>query len=394
MDHVKVEKHLQTPLPIWLDTNRPRARKKPTLSPSGGNIAAFLQATSRLRIYEASEFTQMRPLDDGRNFHAKACRNKETGSVVVIKSLHRSSAAPLSSIHESIIQEVKVSIYPAFVSHPNIANAHGILICEDPLEDQPAISLVMEYAKYGSLQNFLSESTSSETLRYFPLVKSLLGDVCAGLEMLHKCRVTHGDVKPENVLIFPNDIRSYIAKLADFGSSVVEETVYGDPYTTNPLLAYRGTSLYLPQYVKSRSGRIPFHYMPAVDIYSFGLLLWNVLEASACSVYDRNNDFKSSLRNLGDMNVDEIQRKFVSDLGSCAGWIPKEERDILQSVFRLCVTDLPIDTSPVPSIQRDGLYKDTFSMTTKILKALIGNGDSRYGLFFEIRNEHNILRAE
>lgn len=50
-------------------------------------------------------------------------------------------------------------------------------------------------------------------------VQLLVGDVAAGLSALHGCGVVHGDVKLDNVPVFPDTTRSTgaLAKVADFG---------------------------------------------------------------------------------------------------------------------------------------------------------------------------------
>ena len=89
------------------------------------------------------------------------------------------------------------------------------------------------------------------------LVKNFALSIATALSLVHKNQIIHGDLKPENILLRQFG-RSSI-KVIDFGSSV---------YTDAKLLTY----------VQSRFYRAPevilgCHYDTAVDIWSFGCLL-------------------------------------------------------------------------------------------------------------------------
>lgn len=51
---------------------------------------------------------------------------------------------------------------------------------------------------------------------------SLCIEVGQGLQALHASRVVHGDVKMENVLVFPGRNNRLTAKVSDFGFSLVD----------------------------------------------------------------------------------------------------------------------------------------------------------------------------
>jgi len=89
------------------------------------------------------------------------------------------------------------------------------------------------------------------------LVKNFAHSIASALDLVHRNRIIHGDLKPENILL-KHYGRSGI-KVIDFGSSC---------YSEGKLLTY----------VQSRFYRAPevilgLHYDTAVDIWSFGCLL-------------------------------------------------------------------------------------------------------------------------
>jgi serine/threonine protein kinase len=77
--------------------------------------------------------------------------------------------------------------------------------------------LVVEYAERRDLASLHEKELLSSELK-----QSLCLDISLGLDILHRCGIMHGDVKTENILVFPDSQKTYIAKVADFGFSVVE----------------------------------------------------------------------------------------------------------------------------------------------------------------------------
>ena len=55
----------------------------------------------------------------------------------------------------------------------------------------------------------------------FDLKHLLCLDIARGLSSLHQAGLVHGDVKAENVLVCSSPSRRYLAKISDFGFSVV-----------------------------------------------------------------------------------------------------------------------------------------------------------------------------
>jgi serine/threonine protein kinase len=135
--------------------------------------------------------------------------------------------------------------------------------------------LVVEYAEYGTMRNYLKSGQLSWGEKY-----ALVKDVVTGLHALHSCNIIHGDVKMENVLIFKVSADSCIAKLSDFGSSVILRKEVDEE-------TYWGTHLYnAPEVIgliETQSGtRIPSRMMWACDVFSYGLLIWEIFMDGRC----------------------------------------------------------------------------------------------------------------
>lgn len=123
----------------------------------------------------------------------------------------------------------------------------------------PVYCIITEYLSEGSLRAYLHKLEH----KAIPLQKLIAFalDISRGMAYIHSQGVIHRDLKPENVLI-DEDFR---LKLADFGIACEEavcDLLADDPGT------YRWMA---PEMIKRKS------YGRKVDVYSFGLILWEML---------------------------------------------------------------------------------------------------------------------
>ena len=79
--------------------------------------------------------------------------------------------------------------------------------------------IIMEYVPCGELSGYMNQHGPMPEL----LAKSVSRQMLNALDYLHKRRITHRDIKPDNILIASND--PFTVKLSDFGlSKVVNDT--------------------------------------------------------------------------------------------------------------------------------------------------------------------------
>ncbi|KAL1289190.1 hypothetical protein HN51_057841 [Arachis hypogaea] len=137
--------------------------------------------------------------------------------------------------------------------HPNVIKL--VAACRKP----PVYCIITEYLSEGSLRAYLHK-LQHKPMSLQKLITFAL-DIARGMEYIHSQGVIHRDLKPENVLI---DEDSHL-KIADFGiacEEVVCDLLADDPGT------YRWMA---PEMIKRKS------YGRKVDVYSFGLMLWEML---------------------------------------------------------------------------------------------------------------------
>ncbi|KAA6379638.1 MAG: putative MAP kinase kinase skh1/pek1, partial [Streblomastix strix] len=135
-------------------------------------------------------------------------------------------------------------------------------------EDQDKAYLVLEYCENGDLRQYIQNMQNSGTEISDAKAFELIRQVTLALNQLHMNRIIHGDIKPENILL----TQDFQIKLSDFG--LTRKLQEGREYTTN----HGGTTYYLaPELLHSQSARGKKMKTIAADIWSFGILLFELL---------------------------------------------------------------------------------------------------------------------
>ncbi|KAI9694403.1 MAG: hypothetical protein M1822_000019 [Bathelium mastoideum] len=159
------------------------------------------------------------------------------------------------------------------VRHPNIVQYVDYQDVEDHLY------IIMEYVPCGDLQGYLHQHEVLTEEQGRVMSRQILG----ALAYLHNQKITHRDIKPDNILIASED--PFKVKLSDFGlSKVVHDN---DTF----LKTFCGTLLYCaPEVFPHYSNRVPakgqkrrrgthalnetHSYNHSVDTWSYAAVLW------------------------------------------------------------------------------------------------------------------------
>ena len=153
---------------------------------------------------------------------------------------------------------------------------------EDYLKHQ--MLMIVEKSPFGSLADCFEEMKACSV----SLKLKIAFDIARGMNILFLksgMKIIHRNIKPENIFIFSldeiatNEIKCIHAKLGDLGRCVIGIPFYfhslDDDFRYTAPEALKGSSI------------IP--YSPSIDIYSFGILLWQLL---SCKIpfYEMENE--------------------------------------------------------------------------------------------------------
>ncbi|KXZ48446.1 hypothetical protein GPECTOR_28g856 [Gonium pectorale] len=135
--------------------------------------------------------------------------------------------------------------------------------------------IIQEYCDGGTLKDALDGSRWSdpETGMGQPEVAVRVAlEIAAGMTYIHARNIIHGDLKPANILLRSNTASAYgyTAKIADFGLALKLKA--GESHISN---IRRGTPFYIAAELVE-DGRAT----TASDLYSFGVILWELLHGS------------------------------------------------------------------------------------------------------------------
>ncbi|XP_022736848.1 serine/threonine-protein kinase HT1-like [Durio zibethinus] len=155
-------------------------------------------------------------------------------------------------LEKQFISEVALLFH---LRHPNIITF--VAACKKP----PVFCIITEYLAGGSLKKYLHQQEPYSVP--LNLVLKLALDIARGMQYLHSQGILHRDLKSENLLLGED----MCVKVADFGISCLESQC-------GSAKGFTGTYRWMaPEMIKEK------HHTKKVDVYSFGIVLWELLTA-------------------------------------------------------------------------------------------------------------------
>ncbi|KKY16962.1 putative meiosis-specific serine threonine-protein kinase mek1 [Diplodia seriata] len=251
----------------------------------------------------------------------------EDGQLLAAKELEKKRFMKNGHLDQKLDNEMKIM---QSLTHPNIVQYI------DTHDVGNHLYIIMEYVPYGNLSDLLSGGRA--IAEYF--VQRMACQILSCLAYLHSKRITHRDIKPDNILIASEE--PFNVKLSDFGLSKV--VTNNDTF----LKTFCGTLLYcapevFPHYDShgNRKRRKPgetkkkFHsYSQSVDIWSFGAVLWSSLCGSP--------PFEGIMDNTGRAMFDRIMETSLDPT-------PLREAEVSEPAIDLLTTMLRTDPAQRPT---------------------------------------------
>ena len=169
--------------------------------------------------------------------------------------------------------------------HKNITEVYGYY------KINAGSCIVMEYFKYGDIENF-KKKLVRKLIFTESFLNYLTANILNALKYIHKNKIIHMDIKPQNILI--NEYLSI--KLTDFSVSYS----YNNTRNENDLIQLPsvGTSFYMsPEVLDEKKSHIKAKDASKIDLYSLGVTLY------VLAFYD----YPYNLREINHKNYDRIR---------------------------------------------------------------------------------------
>ncbi|GBB89085.1 hypothetical protein RclHR1_15760001 [Rhizophagus clarus] len=235
--------------------------------------------------------------DDNQNW-----KRKNQNMFVALKVLHNSNNVTSEFMNE-IASHFKIN------SSKNIIRLYGL--SQDPVTKN--YIMVLDYAKNGSLRNFLDTNYKKWNLNY---KFNYLEYLASGLEHIHKNDLIHRDLHSGNVLVlnYAKITDLGLCKPADYNPS---ENTKNNVYGILPYVA--------PEILRGQS------YTKASDIYSLGIIMYEIISGLP-PYHDKSHDEKLAIK-------------------ICKGLRPSFNIKVPQSTVYLIKRCLDADPSKRPTIE-------------------------------------------
>lgn len=212
-------------------------------------------------------------------------------------------------IFDSMIKEYQIMNHEKLKMNKNITSLIGCCWRTIDISTKLVVpNLLLEGADLGDLEDFYRRNYSTITMRRR---LGLSIDVASGVDTLHSVGILHGDIKPRNILVFQDKERGFIAKIADFGSSLVLRD------TKFPRRHNGGTPVFSAPELLDSTAEFDEDDLLKAEIYSLGIVLLFLLRGP--SVLDKF------------LSVEEADLKERKIQGELYDWTGQDEEQSLST---------------------------------------------------------------
>ena len=155
------------------------------------------------------------------------------------------------------------------MQHPN-----AVTVTDFGATDDGYLYIVMELLEGRTLRDLVAHEAPLDPAR----AVSLMLQACAAVGAAHAAGLIHRDLKPANIFIEQRPNLPAVVKVLDFGVAKFAVEEHEDDYDT---LTQVGAIIGTPRYMSPEQCSGAAQLTPAADVYSLGIILYEMLTAVA-----------------------------------------------------------------------------------------------------------------
>lgn len=227
----------------------------------------------------ADRYHVVRLLGDGGMGAVYKAIDQRLSRFVALKVLHSHLIAD-NLLVERLSREARSA---AAIGHPNIVDVL------DFTQDAAGPVIVMEYLKGHSLASLIERVGPLRVER----AGAILTHTLAGLAAAHERGVIHRDLKPANLMVVKRLSDKNFVKVCDFGFATFVEPTQNGAFDLTPAHTLVGT----PSYAAPERWIGDTTRDPRTDIYSAGVILYEVLAGKRPFAGDKVSELVRQIRN-------------------------------------------------------------------------------------------------
>lgn len=158
--------------------------------------------------------------------------------------------------------------------------------------DEPNLALVSEFCPKGSLREFFQNESM---VIDWTFKCSIINDVIAGLLYLHSSPIVfHGRLRSSNCLVSSR----FVVKLTDYGINSLREKLDEIEEDDDELSWHRKQLYMAPEHLNRKTSTNGFNGSKKGDVFSFGLLLYEIITNNLPFYDNEKSDFVMPIKNL------------------------------------------------------------------------------------------------
>ena len=170
-------------------------------------------------------------------------------------------------------------------------NHNNIVKLYDFYETSSEIYIIMEYIKGGTLKTYMKKNKENLNEN---TTKKIIFYLLNAINYLHKLKIIHSDIKPENIM-FENEEDISTLKLIDFGLSSFN----------NKENEYCGTFLYMAPEILFNNKKLLTN---EIDIWSVGIIMYQLLNKNIHPFFNKFELKKNKIYHKKDFLLENLKK--------------------------------------------------------------------------------------